>query len=68
MQVRINGTMQSVPSGSSVADIMAQLYADAALEGIAVALNGKVLRRAAWPATELSAGDEIEVVQAVAGG
>lgn len=68
MRIRINGTIQSVPSGSSVADIMAQTYADAGLEGIAVALNGKVLRRVEWPATELSADDELEVVQAVAGG
>lgn len=68
MRIRLNGTMQSVPTGSSVRDIMVQAYADAGLEGIAVALNGKVLRRVEWPATELSAGDEIEVVQAVAGG
>jgi sulfur carrier protein len=35
---------------------------------VAAALNGDVIRRAAWAATRLAAGDEVEVVTAVQGG
>jgi sulfur carrier protein len=36
--------------------------------GIAVALNGEVVRRADWPATRLAPGDQVEVLTAVQGG
>jgi sulfur carrier protein len=35
---------------------------------VAAALNGDVIRRAAWASTRLAAGDEVEVVTAVQGG
>lgn len=37
-------------------------------KGIAVALNGKVLSRAAWTDTPLTPGDRVEIVTAFAGG
>ena len=36
--------------------------------GIAVALNGAVVPRAAWAATALRAGDAVEIVRARPGG
>ena len=36
--------------------------------GVAAALNGDVVRRAAWDATSLADGDEVEVLTAVQGG
>jgi sulfur carrier protein len=36
--------------------------------GVAAALNGAVVRRAAWAATSLADGDEVEVLTAVQGG
>ncbi|HTA09982.1 MAG TPA: sulfur carrier protein ThiS, partial [Streptosporangiaceae bacterium] len=36
--------------------------------GVAAAVNGDVIRRAAWAATPLSDGDEVEVLTAVQGG
>jgi sulfur carrier protein len=39
-----------------------------AASGVAAALNGDVIRRAAWPSMPLAAGDEVEVVTAVQGG
>ncbi len=36
--------------------------------GVAAALNGDVIRRAAWESTRLAAGDQVEVVTAVQGG
>lgn len=37
-------------------------------KGIAVALNGKVVRRGEWETTLLSDGDSITVIKAVCGG
>ena len=36
--------------------------------GVAVALNGRIVRRKQWAETKLTAGDRIEIVRAVAGG
>jgi sulfur carrier protein len=36
--------------------------------GIAVARNGEVVPRSAWPDTVLGSGDRIEIVTAAAGG
>ncbi|GJD33679.1 sulfur carrier protein ThiS [Methylobacterium aerolatum] len=37
-------------------------------QGIAIALNGRVLRRAQWADTAISPGDRIEIVRAMQGG
>ncbi len=36
--------------------------------GVAVAVNGEVVPRSAWPSQQLSSGDRVEVLQAAAGG
>lgn len=36
--------------------------------GMAVAVNGEVVPRSRWPATKLSDGDQVEVLNAVQGG
>lgn len=36
--------------------------------GVAVAVNGEVVPRSCWPATELADGDQVEVLTAVQGG
>lgn len=36
--------------------------------GVAVAVNGKVVRKADWDATALSEGDNVTVITAVCGG
>lgn len=36
--------------------------------GMAVAVNGAVVPRSRWPATELADGDQVEVLTAVQGG
>ena len=37
-------------------------------EGVAIALNGRVVRRTDWAETSLSEGDRIEIVRAMQGG
>jgi sulfur carrier protein len=41
---------------------------DTGQRGIAVAVNGAVVPRAAWPHTQLRPGDSIEIVRARQGG
>jgi sulfur carrier protein len=36
--------------------------------GVAVALNGELVRRADWATTALNAGDTVEIVRAMQGG
>lgn len=37
-------------------------------EGIAIAVNGRVVRRSAWGETPVKEGDRIEIVRAMQGG
>jgi sulfur carrier protein len=36
--------------------------------GVAVAINGEVIRRGEWTSTSIQDGDVVEIVNAVAGG
>ena len=48
--------------------LLAEKTVDTGQRGIAVALNGAVVPRAAWPATRLKPGDSVEIVRARQGG
>jgi sulfur carrier protein len=65
--IRVNGTSEPL-SASTLAALLADKAIDAGQRGIAVALNGTVIPRAAWPATALRPGDSIEIVRARQGG
>jgi sulfur carrier protein len=66
MTVVINGESHLAAGAMSLADAVALLTS--AASGVAAALNGEVVRRAAWTSTQLADGDQIEVVTAVQGG
>jgi sulfur carrier protein len=66
MTVTVNGERHRCAGPMSLADAVALLTA--APTGVAAAVNGEVVRRAAWPDTQLEDGDEVEVVTAVQGG
>ena len=66
MQIIINGEPHQVAEHVTL-DAAVSIVTTAAT-GVAAALNGDVIRRAAWESTRLAAGDEIEVVTAVQGG
>lgn len=66
MEIVINGTPHQVADEMSL-ERAVSLISQAAT-GIAVAVNGEVVRRASWPSTRLEAGDEVEVLMAVQGG
>jgi sulfur carrier protein len=67
-QVSLNGSLVSLCGASTLAELLAQQGIGPEREGIAVARNGEVVRRADWASTPVSAGDRIEVVTARQGG
>jgi sulfur carrier protein len=65
--IRING--QNEPLGvATLAALLEEKAVDTSQRGIAVALNGEIVPRAAWPQTALRPGDSIEMVRALQGG
>jgi sulfur carrier protein len=65
--IRVNG--ESEPLGVATLEaLLAEKTADTAQRGIAVALNGAVVPRAAWRDTALKPGDSVEIVRARQGG
>jgi sulfur carrier protein len=66
MEVVINGMPRQVADEMSLAQAVSLLTTSAT--GVAAAINGEVVRRAAWESTGLAAGDRVEVITAVQGG
>jgi sulfur carrier protein len=65
--IRVNG--ESEPLGAATLEaLLAEKAGDTMPRGIAVALNGSVVPRAAWRGTVLHAGDNVEIVRARQGG
>jgi sulfur carrier protein len=67
MNIRVNG--QDEPLGvATLAALLEEKTVNTSQRGIAVALNGAIVPRAAWPQTALRPGDSIEIVRALQGG
>ena len=65
--IRVNG--ESEPLAAATLDaLLAEKAVDTMQRGIAVALNGAVVPRAAWRDTALKPGDSVEIVRARQGG
>ena len=67
IRLRINGAEEEVPA-RTIAELLAARGIDARARFLAVAVNGAVVRRAQWPATALSPGDDVEIVRPLQGG
>lgn len=68
MIVALNGRPAEMPDGASVADAVEATGADGSARGVAVALDGEVVRRVEWEATKLKADQVVEVLHAIQGG
>jgi sulfur carrier protein len=66
VQVIVNGESCEVPDDATVASIVATVTR--APSGVAVALNGEIVRRADWASTAPRDADRLEVLTAVQGG
>jgi sulfur carrier protein len=65
--IRINGESEPLLAATLEA-LLAEKAVDTGQRGIAVALNGAVVPRAAWRDTPLKPGDTVEIVRARQGG
>ncbi|MDT8911075.1 sulfur carrier protein ThiS [Amycolatopsis sp. PS_44_ISF1] len=66
MEIEVNGSRCEFPDGATVADVL-----DArgiARPGVAVAVNGEVVPRGAWPGSVVPKGASVDVLTAVQGG
>jgi sulfur carrier protein len=66
--VIVNGQPAQVEDGQTVAGLLAGLGHPPGGPGIAVARNGEVVPRSAWPTTTLDDNDRLEVLGASQGG
>jgi sulfur carrier protein len=66
VNVIVNGQPVELSDGATTAAAVQVLTS--APSGIAVAVNGAVVRRSEWESTPLADGDQVEVLTAVQGG
>jgi sulfur carrier protein len=67
MQITVNGQVREVDGPLNMTDLLAVLQVPTH-SGMAVLLNGEVVRRADWPGTAVGPEDQLEIVRATAGG
>jgi sulfur carrier protein len=68
MIIELNGRTVELPAGATVADAVIEAGADGESRGVAVAVDGEVIRRAEWGKMKLRSAQNVEVVRAVQGG
>ena len=66
MNLTVNGTPQTLPERTTLADLMT--WENAAGRGCAAAVDGVVVPRGSWDTFLLSDGSSVEVLTAVQGG
>lgn len=67
MRVAVNGEERELAE-AALAALLRGLGVERARPGVAVAVNGEVVARAAWDTVVLRDGDQVEVLTAVQGG
>jgi sulfur carrier protein len=66
-RLRVNGEETEI-AVSTVAELLTARGIDPSARFLAVAVNGAVVSRTAWPDTPLVSGDRVEIVRPLQGG
>jgi thiamine biosynthesis protein ThiS len=66
IRIVVNGEGREVGEGETIAGLVRLLELDP--ERLAIELDRRIVKRAAWPSTRLRSGAELEIVQFVGGG
>jgi len=66
ISIVVNGEERTVSEGETITDLVRALGLDP--ERLAIELDRRIVKRAQWPSTKLSAGAKLEIVQFVGGG
>jgi sulfur carrier protein len=68
VNVVVNGEARELPTGATVAAVVESLSVAPDARGVAVAVDGEVVRRGEWSSLSLSDGARVEVLGAIGGG
>jgi sulfur carrier protein len=68
MIVELNGRPAELGDAPTVADAVRATGVNGASRGVAVAVDGEVIRRTDWERTKLTERQAVEIVRAVQGG
>ncbi len=68
MMIVLNGQDSDLSAGATLADVLARLDLQLDARGVAVAVDGEVVPRAAWAAFALPEDARVEVLTAMQGG
>jgi sulfur carrier protein len=68
MTITINGKLHTLPTGTTVGELLDSLDLAAGRRGVAVAVDAEVVPRTEWEQTEVAEGSEVEVLVAIQGG
>jgi sulfur carrier protein len=68
MQITLNGENRDVSEAASLVDVLETLKLPPDARGVAIALEGAVVPRGAWPDVRLEPGQRVEVLTAAQGG
>jgi sulfur carrier protein len=68
VRIELNGEQAELPARATVAEAVLAVGANGARRGVAVAIDGEVVKRSDWETTELREGQSVEIVRAVQGG
>ena len=66
MNVQVNGEAKELPAGATVSELLDALGLNR--DGVAVAVDGRVVPRTQHQSTALEDGAKVEVIRAVGGG
>ncbi|AUI62025.1 sulfur carrier protein ThiS [Amycolatopsis sp. BJA-103] len=66
MEIQVNGQWREFPDGTTVEGVLEAL--GTAAQGVAVAVDGVVVRRGDWPEAVVRKGASVDILTAVQGG
>jgi sulfur carrier protein len=66
MRIEVNGQVQEIAEGTTVATLIESVTGSA--RGCAAVVDGEVVPRSAWPDVRLGDGQSVELITAVQGG
>jgi len=66
MNIIVNDTIENIPQGASISQMLKDLSID--INGIAVAVNDSVVSKSSWDETIVKENDNILIIKASQGG
>lgn len=68
MEIKVNGEIRKIEASPTLLEFLQSLDLPSLERGVAVCVNGEVVRKAEWPGTRVMPQDELEIVNATQGG